>query len=284
MNAQSLFTLMLSTVLAGSAAACSGYWWLPMLKTASHAPVESMLNRLSEIGFDGQRFRLRLLLIETTLAAILILTSWSYAGPILGATLLVVAFHLRGWLLKWMIDRRERMLRAQTLELTLGLEGLVRGGMNLSTAVETLTREIPAPLGKLVEKIANDFQRGRPLTDAINAIRNSLRLDDFSLLATSITCALKQGSSLERSLAGVQQSLENRAHAEHQLRGKTSSARATILILGCTPVGFLTMFLLAMPESTMLLWTDSYGRILLSAIIASLYVGVVWAHRLLMIR
>ena len=162
--------------------------------------------------------------------------------------------------------------------------GLTRGGLSLAQAFDTIAQETPKPLGRQVTRIANEHRRGRPLVDAIDAVREQLRIDAFSLLVTSIACALKQGASLESSLLGVQESLEHRDHAERQLYAKTSNARMTILILSGTTPAFFLMFWFMTPDTTLLIFKTEAGKKLVAVILLLMYVGIAWSRKLLNLK
>lgn len=279
---------LLSMVLASLSVAMGfwlfWFWCIPVLRSAFQKPVEPLLVRAGNIGFNERLLRKRLFVGEAIVVGVLIWATLVYVGWILGFTLMCIAYHLRGLVLALVIETRERRLRSQTLSLTTALQGLVQGGMTLAPAVETLARETPAPLGTQINRISTEFRRGRPLMESLSEARETLRLDAFSLLVTSIVCALKQGASLQASLAGVQEALEHRDHSERQMRAKTSGARSTILILACTPPAFFVMFWFMMSGSMQLVFTTDYGKWLLAGILGLMYVGIAWARRLLVLK
>jgi tight adherence protein B len=205
-------------------------------------------------------------------------------GFVLAAVLVVVYFHARSLILNHVIDKRERVLRAQTLSWTVALQGLTQSGLSLPQAVVQSGPDIPHPLGKQIHRLASNYRLGRPIQEVIGEVRDVLRLDAFSLLVTSITCAMKQGTPLREALLGVQETLEHRDRAERQLRAKTSSARSTIAILSVSPAFFLGMFSLFMPEAVAMLFSSGIGKCILAIIIATFYSGVAWARQLLRIR
>lgn len=284
MDQQTLFTALLSSSCAATSAALSWVWYLPIIQQLSQQPIESCLKRAADIGFNEQKLRKMLFTLEVLLMATLIWFGWAYMGLFLGLTVIAVLYHVRGLLLSWIIEGRERTLRSQTLSFTTGLQGLVRGGLSLSQAVDLIARETPAPLGIQVARVATDFRRGRPLVESLNDVRSTLRLDAFSLLVTSICCALKQGSSLENSLKGVQETLEHREHAERHLSAKTSGARSTLLILALTPLGFFFMFWVMQPESMNLIFMTPQGKAILAIVVGLMYVGIAWAKKVITIK
>ncbi len=283
METIALLNLTTATVCVVISVWLAWQWCLPILRSCIQQPIEPLLSRAGCIGFDEQRLRNRLFVIETLTFGLLLWSAWNYLGLFLGITLMGISYHLRGMVLAWLVERQERLLRSQTLGLTSALQGLVQGGMGLAPAVELLARETPAPLGTQINRISTEFRRGRPLAEALSAVREAMRIDAFSLLATSILCALKQGASLQTSLAGVQEALEHRDHAERQMLAKTAGSRSTILILACTPPGFFLLFSVMMSGSMQLIFTTDYGRWMLAAILLFMYVGVAWARRLLVL-
>jgi tight adherence protein B len=279
-----VFSIGLSSLFFALALWFAWRWYIPFVQRISQRPIASQLIRARELGIDANKLGVFLFVLESFALAVLIWGTFAYAGLILGGTLIAIAYHIRSLALSMILERRERVLRQQTLSFATGLSGLVRGGLGLVPAIDTLIRETPAPLGTEIGKIIRDYHRGRPLIESIDAVRSSLRLDSFSLLTTSITCSQKQGAPLSQSLAGVQEALEHRDQAERQLTAKTSNARRTILILACTPPGFFLLFWWMQPDAMQLVFSTAEGRRMLAAIIALMYVGIAWAKHLATIR
>jgi tight adherence protein B len=273
--------IALSSTCYGLALFLGCQWYLPILRNCLQKGIDRYLQRAGEIGFDENYLRHITFMVEVVTLMALTYFAVIYLEIVLALTIFGILFHLRSLLFEWLIESRERLLRAQTLSFTTGLMGLSRGGLGLAQAFDTMTIETPMPLRRQVIRITNEHRRGRPLEEAIDSVRVRLRLDAFSLLVTSITCALKQGASLEASLGGVQETLEHRAHAERQLFSKTSSSRMTILILSVTPAIFFLMFWFMMPESMNLIFLTSLGKKLIATVLVLLYGGIAWSRKLL---
>jgi len=279
-----IVVILMAAVCYSSAVFLACQWYVPLIRNAFQKPIERQILRATEIGFVEDNLRNTTFALEVLSIIVLSWLAYVYMGFVLSLAVFAIVLHLRSLIFSWMIESRERLLRSQTLGFTTGIMGLTRGGLNLSQAFETIATETAKPLGNLVIRIANDHRRGRPLAEAIDAVRVQLRLDSFSLLVTSITCALKQGSSLEASLLGVQESLEHRDHAERLLYSKTSSARATILILSGTTPGFFLLFWFMMPNSINLIFQTEAGKKLVAAVLLLMYGGIAWSRQLLNIK
>lgn len=259
-------------------------WWLPMIRQTSQRLIDDSLVRMGELGFNEPKLRFGLFLFEASLFLVMGVGYWKYMGLILTIVVVGIYFHLRSLVLTYSIDRRERLLRRQTLSLTAGLHGLTQSGLSLPQAILQIASQTPAPLGKQMQRVASNYRLGRPLNESISEVRSKLRLDAFSLLVTSITCSLKQGTPLGQSLMGVQEALEHRDQVERQLYAKTASARTSILILAVSPLFFLLLFAVWQPDFIELLFNRSSGKVLLALFLSLLYGGVAWGRNLLRIR
>lgn len=284
MHATSLAIATGSSVLSAATVWLAWFWYLPILRQLTQKGIDSPLSRLGEVGFHESKIRSRLFALELGLAVTLAYLAAGTISLYLAAALAFIYFHARSLVLAHVIDRRERKLRAQTLSLTVALQGLTQSGLSLPQAVLHAAPETAAPLGNQIQKLAKEYRLGRPMHEAIDYVRQTLRLDAFSLLVTAINCSLKQGTPLRDALLGVQETLEHRDRVERQLLAQTASARTTIKILSASPFFFMGAFAIFMPKSVGMLFQTSDGHFLLSIILVTFYSGVAWSQSLLRIR
>lgn len=284
MHAASLIIAIASAAFSALAVWLAWHWYLPLLRETTQKWSNSALTRLGEIGFHERKVRTRIFAIEVVLGCALFAWTPRVFSFYLAGVLVFIYFHARSLVLAHVIDRRERTLRAQTLTLTVALQGLTQSGHSLPQAILHAAPDIAAPMGPHVQKLAKDYRLGRPMHEAIDSIRQLLKLDTFSLLVTAITCSLQQGTPLREALLGVQETLEHRDRVERQLTAQTASARTTIKILAVSPFFFMAAFTLFMPKSMGMLFQSDDGQFMLSIILATFYGGVAWSQSLLRIR
>lgn len=266
--------------------AIAGYFtwtcYVPILRAACQVPVYNRIKRMREIGFQELLVRELLFIVELSAIVILVVLACSYFTLGLGIVIAFILFNLRNLVLDWIIDRRENLLRSQTLRFASELLSLARTGLNLSQALHEVTLTLPDPMRSILTKAVNDYSMGRPLIDSLNAVRQTTRLDSLSLLITSLVCSHTHGSSLENTLLGTQESLEHHDSISRQIRAKTSNSRMTILILALTPPGFIVMFWLMMPESIDLFFFTTAGKNMLACIALLMYGGISWSKSMLL--
>jgi tight adherence protein B len=281
MNATSVLILAFASLSMACCIYLSWYWILPILERIGHKQVESKIIRLTQLGYQENKIRLLLSLVEVGLILFFIYMSIYYVGWFIGGLCLAIALHARPSLLEWTIRNRESQLRRQVEMFSADLQHLAHGGLTLSQALSDAAFRTPQPLGRYVRRIVNEQRCGRPLKEAIASVRSSLQLDAFSLLVTALNNSMTRGSSLVGSLTGVTETLQNSGQAEQQLDAKTASGRTTVTMLSVMPLGFMAMFWLMSPTQFPLMFSTMLGQLLFCGVIALTYIGVAWARHLL---
>jgi Flp pilus assembly protein TadB len=281
MNAATTLILLFSSLCLGWSAYLSWYWLLPAVEKLGHKQVEPRIRRLSQIGYQEERIRFSLSLIEVACICLFVYLSVHYVGWLIGGLCLLILFHARPSIIDCVIRHRESELRRQVQAFSADLRHLAHGGLTLSQALTDAAFRTPQPLGRYVRRIVNEQRCGRPLKEAIASVRASLQLDAFSLLVTALNNSMTRGSSLVGSLTGVTETLQNAGQAEQQLEAKTSAGRTTVTMLSIMPVGFVGLFWLMNPQQFPLLFSTMIGQLLFCFVIALTYIGVAWARKLL---
>ena len=284
MHAISLMLTAISCLFVALAVYLAWLWWQPTLRAMSQRPITALISRLGQIGFDESAIQSRLFCVELVLGVGFVVAAPAYFGLYLSIVLLCIYMHARPMFFTHLIDKREKLLRSQTLSLTVAIQGLTQSGLSLPQSIIQAAPQTPAPLGNLIRRVSSNYRHGRPIMEAISETRYALHLDVFSLLVTSITCAIQQGTPIHDALMGVQEILENRDRVERQLTAQTASARSTIKILAVSPFFFLAAFWLFMPEALHDLFNSDSGKFILSIIAATFYCGLAWAKKLLRIQ
>jgi tight adherence protein B len=184
-------------------------------------------------------------------------------------------------ILDFLICRRERILRHQLVAATVAMGNAVKAGLSLAQAIENVSRETPLPLRNELTRIVRDFERGRPLKEAIEQVRGRLQLEAFTLFALAIETALERGGRVNQSLERISNSLLENQRLERKLEAETSAGRQVVLILACFPAGFAGLLYLLDATSTALLFTTLAGQFVLCAAMLLVYAGSNWAAHIM---
>ena len=182
--------------------------------------------------------------------------------PIAITVVLLLLFAPR-WILKFVIARRQELLRDQLVGGTIALSNACRAGLSLAQGLESVGREVPYPLAHELQRIVNEYQHGRSLSEAITSTRQRLNLDSFTLFASALCVSLARGGRITESLERIGQTLQDNQRVERKLESETASGRKVVLLLALFPFVFLAGFYFMHPEGTSLVFQSLLGQLVL---------------------
>lgn len=188
------------------------------------------------------------------------------------------------WILTWVIRSRRELLRDQMVGCTRSLANSARAGQSLTQALESVASDSPLPLRRELERIVGEYHLGRPMSEALADGRARLKLDSFSLFASSIIVSLQRGGRITEALERICRSLQENQRVERKLAAETASGWRVVLILTAFPFLFLLGFAILHPTGTALMFETLIGQILLLMILGLVVVSLWWSRRILTIE
>jgi tight adherence protein B len=201
--------------------------------------------------------------------------------PLLAVPAVALVYVLPRLILHYLIGRRQTLLRDQVAGAAVLLANSTRASLTLAQGIESAGREAPEPLALELRRIALEYQRGRPLSEALRDAQRRLNLDGFTLLASALLTCLDRGSNVSEALERISKSLLEHQRLERKLDADTASGRRVVLLLGAFPVLFLGFFSLLDPVAIARLFDGVLGQLVLVVVGLLVYVGVRWALRIM---
>ena len=188
------------------------------------------------------------------------------------------------WTLAWQLHRRRTKLRDQLVSAMQALANSARAGQSVSQGLESLCDETPEPLAGELRQMMAEYQLGRPLPDAILDAKERLKLDSFSMFASTIVISLQRGGRVTDSLEKISRSLRENQRVEQKLESETAGGWRVVLLLTLFPFLFLAFFYVLHPEGTRLMFQSLIGQGLVIIILALSVVSVWWSRKILNIE
>ncbi|MFK7822337.1 MAG: type II secretion system F family protein [Planctomycetaceae bacterium] len=202
----------------------------------------------------------------------------------LAITLGYLLYQLPKHVLDHIISRRERLLEDQLVGVANAVGNGIKAGLSIPQAFENCLNELPNPIRQDVSRIVYHYQHGRVLSEVLSETRNRLQLEAFTLFALAIEVAIERGGRLNRALHRIGISLREWARLRRKVIADTAAGRQQVLILAVFPFLFLAFFTLIERNNVAAMFTTFFGQLMLSAIIALVYVGTKLAHRIINIK
>lgn len=218
------------------------------------------------------------------LIATFIIVAFVLAMPPISIVTVAMVYAAPRFILRILIERRRKILRDQMVGASVALANACRAGLSLAQGMETVSREIRDPLASEFKRIVRDYEHGRPLPDAIDEVKRSLKVESFTLFAAAILVCLERGGKITATLERISHSLQENQRVEGKLEAETASGRKLVWILAVFPFFFLGLFAVLHPEGTSALLHTLIGQFVMLAIIALMWLSVWWSRKILAIE
>ena len=272
--------ILLSSVLVLAAVALGILRLGPAWDGIAARQVADLTPRLNELRMDATRLPryLRwwgLSLVGSFLLFAVVLRMFPLA--IAAVYLVYVAPRL---VLEFLIHRRRRLLRDQMVGASVGLANAVRAGLSLGQGIESIANEIEEPLASELRRITFEWQHGRSLAEAINEVKQRMKLDSFTLFAHAVGACLERGGKVTDALERISRSLLENQRLERKMDSETASGRKVVVILAAFPFVFLAGFAAMDAETTQLLFNTLIGQLILTGVLVIVYVSARWSQRI----
>lgn len=273
-----------SSLLAGCAVATGLDIALPLWDILLRKRLGEIEDTLFALGFDTSRLAIWLRLWCLALLAI---PPAVWFGLRLGFVALPVAFvlwHAPVWIAGLIVKKRKRVMRDQMIPLCVSLANSARSGLSLPQAMEEALPETRFPLRREIERVVNDYRRGRSIEEAIRDAQQRLKLDHFNVFASVILTCFESGANYCFALDKMSQALMENQRLERKLDSETAAGRSVVHILSAFPSLFLAMFWFLSPEMVTLLLWKPWGQVTIVVAACVNYAGVRVALKCMNVR
>ncbi len=243
--------------------------------------IRDLRPRLQALGIPEDSILSMMRLWGLGLVAILFVGGILLGKIILAVGVFMLVVSLPRILLDMMIENRRVKLRDQLVNATVGLANTTRAGLTLAQGFQSIAPDIPEPLGVEFRRIVRSFESGQPLSHAIREVKNRLKLESFSVFASSVLVALEQGGQISLSLDKISVSLAEIQRLEQKIEASSAGGRRLAFVLALFPALFLFGFYMLDPAAVGLMFELTIGQIILVAIGFVVYASVRWCTYIL---
>jgi tight adherence protein B len=245
------------------------------------ADVTPMLDSLS---LDRSRLPKYLRIWGISLVAAFVIVAFVLRMPPVALAAVYLVYVSPRIILDFMIRKRRAILRDQMVAATIALANTSRAGLSLAQGLETIGNETPEPLAAELRRIVHEYRHGRPLSEAIRATKERLKIESFTLFSAAILVCLERGGRITDALERISHSLQELQRIERKLEVDTASGTKVVYILTGFPVLFLGISWLTNPEGTDALLHSLLGQIILLVVIGLTYFSFRWSQKILAIE
>lgn len=205
-------------------------------------------------------------------------TCWLLVGvPALGIILGYLIYIAPRLLLSRRLRYQRTLLRDQLVTACQMLANTSRAGMGLPAALKQVAGEIPAPLGRELNRVVSEYDAGLPMAESLKLACDRLQLESFTIFTCALQVTLEQGGRLTEALDRISRSLQENQRLERKMEADTAAGRHAILVLTLFPVCFLALAAIMDPEGVGMVFTSIVGQVILLVVFALVLFSVRWA-------
>ena len=183
--------------------------------------------------------------------------------------------------LKYLNTQRNEKLEAQLIDGITVLASGMRAGLNLGQSFELLVKNTQGPIHQEFGQLMREYQMGLDLTHAMHNAANRIGLQNYRLLFSALEMHRQRGGDTAQSLDRIADSVREIQRLEGKLDALTAKGRSQAWMMAVMPIVFLFMMLSIDNESTMLLFTEPVGRVLLLIAAGMVGMAFLWIRKIM---
>ncbi len=160
----------------------------------------------------------------------------------------------------------------------------LRAGHALTTAMQLVADEVPAPVGTEFKLLFEQQNYGMALGDALRAFAERVPVIDARFFVTALLTQREMGGNLSEVLENLASVIRERFRVKRQVRVVSAHGRITGVVLGCLPPGVAIALFVIAPDHIRILVDDPMGRTMLLSGLVLQAIGVVFIRRIIQVE
>ncbi|HEX6596550.1 MAG TPA: type II secretion system F family protein [Acidimicrobiales bacterium] len=156
----------------------------------------------------------------------------------------------------------------------------LRSGASLRQAVAEAAGATPGRLGRELDVVAAQVERGAMLLDALEALAVRRPLPGVRLAVAALCLGVETGGAQARAVDGVATTLRDRMAVAAEVRALSSQARVSAVVIGLAPVAFGGFAATTDPRTAQFMFHTPAGLMLLAVGVILDGLGWLWMQRL----
>ena len=187
----------------------------------------------------------------------------------------------------WLKYRRSSRLKKFEEQFPEGLDLMsraIRAGHAFQTALGMVADDLPPPVGPEFKKTFDRQNYGLPIRDAMNEMADRIPIMDVRFFVTAVAIQRETGGNLAEILDNLAHVVRERFKIRRQVRVHTAHGRFTGYVLLALPAALAVALSFISPQTTMVLFTEPIGQMMLAGAMVMQAVGFVWIRQVIKIE
>ncbi len=174
----------------------------------------------------------------------------------------------------WCRQRRADALFQQFPDALAMIVRAVRVGIPVTDSITAVGREVEAPTGPEFARLAEELAIGMTLDDALRAMAERNKLQEYRFFATALSLQSQTGGGLSETLENLADVIRKRVAVKQKGHALSAEAKMSSIVLGALPPLAAAGLWVMNSAYITILFTDPLGQKILAGAILMLGLGV----------
>lgn len=175
----------------------------------------------------------------------------------------LIGFYAPRMYLNVLIGRRLTAFNNQLGDTLILLANSLRSGYSLLQSMETVSRELPAPMSVEFARVVREIGLGLSIEEALQHMLERVRSEDLDLVVTAINIQHEVGGNLSEILDTISHTIRERVRIKGQIKAMTATQRLSGNVVALLPVGLGIFMYIINPGYLEKMWQEACGIMML---------------------
>ena len=188
------------------------------------------------------------------------------------------------FILKYLSNKRRLAFETGLPDSLSQIAGSMKSGNSFINAVDIMAQETPGPIGEEFSLLIKEYRMGKSIEDALNALSERIKSENFNLALAATLVALDVGGNLSETYERLSDALRQKIKLDQKIKSFTSQGKLQGIVVGLLPFGMIFVLHIIEPEHMKLLFHSWMGLFTLILIIVLEFLGLHFIKKIVSIE
>jgi tight adherence protein B len=164
------------------------------------------------------------------------------------------------------------------------LANSLRAGYSLLQAMETVSKELPAPISVEFARVVREVGLGLSNEQAMNNMLRRIQSDDLDLMITAINVQHEVGGNLSEILEIIGHTIRERVRIKGEIRVLTAQGMISGYVISFLPIALALILYLMNPDYIAAMFQELCGWIMISVAVTGIITGFIAIQKIVRIE